>query len=289
MTAADALTLEELQDLRRTSTARGVWLVLHAWVTIAGAMIAFAIWPSALTLVLAIAVIGSRQLGLLVLMHEASHWLLVPGLRANTAIASWLCAFPLFAADLKTYRRTHHLHHRRTQQPDDPDLALIAPFPVTRSRFWRDVARDLSGVTCGARIVSWPGWREPVGSAWRRVRAPLLCQVVIVTVLALAGHWELYLLLWLLPLATWHQLLLRVRTIAEHAMVPEARTTSAGALARTFVAPYWMNYHGEHHALVFVPCWKLPRTHALLRARGWETERASGYVDVIRDATSVTH
>ena len=118
------------------------------------------------------------------------------------------------------------------------------------------------------------------------MRAPLLCQVVIVTVLTLAGHWELYLLLWLVPLATWLQLLLRVRAIVEHAMVPEARTTGAGLLARPFVAPVWTNYHGEHHSLVFVPCWKLARTHALLCARGWETARAPGYLDVIRRATS---
>ena len=289
------LTLSELRDLRRTSALRGAGLILHAWATIAIAMVVYAVWPSAITLVLAIAVIGSRQLGLMVVMHEATHWLLFPSMRANTLVASWLCAYPLFAADLKTYRRAHHLHHRHTQQPEDPDLALPAPFPVARGRFWRDVLRDLSGFTLCARVVAWPVWRQPRADAWRRVHGPLLCNAVLFALLASAGHWELYLLLWLLPLATWHQLLVRIRSIAEHAMVPDdgdplrnARTTSAGPLARAFVAPYWVNYHVEHHVLVFVPCWKLRRAHALLRAKGYaaKMELASGYLDVIRRATS---
>jgi fatty acid desaturase len=294
VTAGDVLTLSELRDLRRTSAFRGAELVLHAWATIGLAMAVYAVWPSALTLVLAIAVIGSRQLGLLVVMHEAAHWLLFPRMRANTLVASWLCASPVFA-DLKAYRRAHHLHHRHTQQPEDPDLALAAPFPVARGRFWRDVLRDLSGVMLWTRVVAWPGWRESWGDAWRRARGPLLANAVLFALLALTAGWELYLLLWVLPLATWHQLLVRLRSIAEHAMVPDdgdplrnTRTTGAGPLARAFLAPYWVNYHVEHHLLVFVPCWKLRRAHALLGAKGYHArmETAPGYLDVVRRATS---
>ena len=296
VTAADVLTLTELQQLRRTSAVRGAGLVLHAWTMIAAAMAVYVVWPSALTFALAVAVIGSRQLGLFVLVHEAAHWLLFPGLRRNTLVASWLCGFPLFVTDLKTYRRTHHLHHRHTQQADDPDLALTAAFPVARARFWRDVLRDLSGWTACARIVAWSGWRQPRREAWRLVRGPLLCQAVLLAVLASIGRWELYLLLWVLPLATWYQLLTRLRSIAEHAMVPDdddplrnTRTTGAGLLARAFLAPYWVNYHVEHHLLVFVPCWKLRRAHALLVAKGYgaRMELAPGYLDVINRAVSI--
>ena len=66
------------------------------------------------------------------------------------------------------------------------------------------------------------------------------------------------------------------------------RTTRAGWLARAVLVPYWMNYHLEHHLLVFVPCWKLPRAHALLLARGYgaRMELAPGYLDVIRRASA---
>lgn len=294
VTAGDVLTLEEIRSFRRTSSLRGAGLVLHAWATIGGAMTVYAVWPSALTLVAAIAVIGSRQLGLMVLMHEAAHWLLFPRLHVNTRVAAWLCAGPVWG-NLSSYRRQHHLHHRHTQQPDDPDLVLSAPFPVACGTFWRDALADLSGWTFGARVLSWRPWRQSLSDEWRRLRAPAISNAVLFGVLAGAGHWYLYPLLWLLPLVTWCQLLARLRTIAEHAMVPDnddplrnTRTTAAGPVARAFLAPYWVNYHVEHHLLVFVPCWKLRRAHALLVARGYASrmERAPGYVDVIRRATS---
>jgi len=49
-----------------------------------------------------------------------------------------------------------------------------------------------------------------------------------------------------------------------------------------------LNDHVEHHLLVFVPCWQLPRAHALLLAKGYRTrmELAPSYLAVIRRATS---
>ncbi len=39
------------------------------------------------------------------------------------------------------------------------------------------------------------------------------------------------------------------------------RTTYANPLMRLLVAPYWVNYHLEHHLFMFVPCWRLPQAH----------------------------
>src|SRR6266403_1967769 len=101
--AGDLLTLDELRALRRLSAWRGAGLVLHAWLVIAATMVLYAAWPSLVTLLVAVVVIGARQLGLAVLMHEASHWLLVPGQRANNTIGTWLCAAPILA-DLPSSR-----------------------------------------------------------------------------------------------------------------------------------------------------------------------------------------
>ena len=111
LTAGDVLTLDELQHLRRTSSVRGAGLVLHAWIAIAAAMALYVWWPNPITFGLAVAVIGSRQLGLAVLMHEGSHWLLSPRSAVNTQVARWLCGYPVWI-DLRRYRRRHHLHHR---------------------------------------------------------------------------------------------------------------------------------------------------------------------------------
>jgi fatty acid desaturase len=114
--------------------------------------------------------------------------------------------------------------------------------------------------------------------------------VVLWGALGLAGGWSLYLLMWVLPWATWYQLVTRVRNIAEHGLVPgpddalrSARTIGAGWLARALVAPYWVNHHLEHHLLVFVPCWRLPDVHAHLLAKGLgaRMECVGGYGEVL--------
>jgi fatty acid desaturase len=236
-------------------------------------------------------IIGARQLGLVVLMHETAHWLLFPGTRPNTWVGTWLCAAPL-GADLLQYRRRHHLHHRHTQQPEDPDLLLSAAWPVGRRRLALALLGDLCSWTALTRIAA---WRRPdgVAEAWRRARAPLVANAVLLGVCASVGGWSLYLFVWVLPWATRHQVATRIRDIAEHGMVEDAadplrhaRTTAAGWLARATLAPYWVNYHLEHHLMVFVPCWKLPRLHALLLARdlGERMERASSYAEVLARA-----
>ncbi|HUK62804.1 MAG TPA: fatty acid desaturase, partial [Dongiaceae bacterium] len=197
--------------------------------------------------------------------------------------------------ELPAYRRRHHLHHRHTLEDEDPDLALSSPFPVPRAVLCRTVFRDLSGITACARVLGWPAWREGVTAVWRGLRGPLATNAILFGVLAALGHWELYLLLWMLPLATWHQLVSRLRDTAEHAMVGDAgdplrntRTVTAGVLERIFLAPYWVSYHLEHHLFVFVPCWRLREVHALMLAKGHgaRMEVAPSYVEVLRRVTS---
>ncbi len=293
VTAGDLLTLEELTRLRRTSAPRGAALVLHAWATIAGAIALHVLWPSAVTLALMVVVVGSRQLGLVVLMHETAHWLLFPGLRRNTWVGTWLCAAPM-GQDLRAYRRRHHLHHRLTQLPEDPDLALSAGLPLSRRRLAAALMVDLIGVTALGRALAWRPSPDGLAAAWRRGRAPLVANLVLAASLTAVGGPALYLLAWVLPRATWYQALTRRRDIAEHGLVPgaedpmrSARSIGAGPLARALLAPYRVNYHLEHHLLVFVPCWRRPAAHRLLLAKGYgpRMERARGYREVLARAT----
>ena len=100
----------------------------------------------------------------------------------------------------------------------------------------------------------------------------------------------------LLPQATWLQMITRLRNIAEHACVAKdepdplrhARTTTANLVERTLIAPYWVNYHCEHHMFMHLPCYSLPTAHRLLRAKG-VTERmetAPSYLAVLKKAAS---
>jgi fatty acid desaturase len=114
-------------------------------------------------------------------------------------------------------------------------------------------------------------------------------------VLTALGRWYFYPLFWLLPLLTWQQVITRVRNIAEHAMVPDnndvfrnARTTYATWWERVLFAPYWVNYHVDHHLLFYVPCYNLPTLHRMLLERGYgqQMEIQSNYLSVWRLATS---
>lgn len=292
VTAGDLLTLEELGHLRRTSALRGAALVLHAWGVIAGAISLYVLWPSALTLGAVLLVVGGRQLGLMVLMHETSHWLLFPRPALNTWVGSWLCAAPL-GQDLKAYRRRHHLHHRHTRTADDPDLPLVARLPTTRARLALSLLGDLLGWTALTRLGAWRPWRDGRVTTGR----VLLVQGALLAGLTALGGVTLYGLVWLLPWATWFQVVTRIRDIAEHGAVSgggdplrDTRTTGAGLLARAFLAPYSVNHHLEHHLLVFVPCWKLRQARALLLAKGLggRMEQAASYKEVLIRGTTGT-
>jgi fatty acid desaturase len=286
--SSELLTPEQVQRLRGKSDFAGALLVLHAWGLIFGSMALFVWWPNPFTFLLAVMVIGGRQLGLAILMHDAAHGLLFANRRLNDWVGAWLCAFPVFTS-LSLYRPYHLKHHRFTQQAEDPDLGLSAAFPITRKSLWRKVVRDLSGQTAFTRRRE--QFQRGIG-----LREGLIVNVILWMGLAAAGYWWLYPVLWLLPLATWYQLVSRIRNIAEHAVVPDnddplrnTRTTHANPIVRLLVAPYWVNYHLEHHLFMFVPCWRLPQAHRTLLAGGRraEMELQPGYAAVLRLATSL--
>lgn len=300
--ASDLLRPEQLAIVRERSDVKGVLVVLHAWAVIFGAMALFAWWPNPLTFVAAIVLIGSRQLGLGILMHDGAHGVLCKTPWLNNAVSQWLCAFPIFSETF-AYRDYHLKHHRTTQQKDDPDLILSAPFPITRTSFRRKMIRDITGQTgfqqrrsqlrAGLGDPTWP-LAKRFAHFRRKLGRPFVFNIALFAGLTLAGYWYFYPLFWLLPLITWHMVITRIRNIAEHAIVPDdndpfrnARTVMAGPLMRALVAPYWVNYHVEHHLLMWVPCYNLPRMHAMLIANGFgpRMEMRPSYFNLLRDAT----
>ena len=69
--ARDLMTDQELIEVRARSTWKSVALIAHAWTLILGVIAMVAVWPNPFTFLLAVAIIGSRQLGLSILMHDA--------------------------------------------------------------------------------------------------------------------------------------------------------------------------------------------------------------------------
>jgi fatty acid desaturase len=300
--ARELVSPDQLISLRQRREWRGIALIAHAWAVIFAAIALVALFPNVVTYMLAVMLIGSRQLGLAILMHEGAHRCFSRNERRNMALSQWLCAYPIFA-DTVAYRRYHLAHHARTQQPDDPDLALSAPFPITkasyRRKFWRDITGRTGYQQRKAQLLnalgdpSWPLARRARHFA-DRLGPQIAVNVLLLAGLFLAGLWWAYPLLWLVPLLTWMMVITRIRNIAEHAVVPDAddplrntRTTKANLLERIFIAPYFVNYHLEHHLLFYVPCYNLPKLHAILmcgpHARRMEVQQ--GYARVLKLAT----
>ena len=299
----EVFTPEEMAAIRARSDVTGLLCVAHAWIVIGAAMALYALWPNPPTFVAAVLLIGSRQLGLAILMHDGAHGVLTRTKRWNDPVSQWLCAYPVFA-DTIPYRHYHLAHHRLTQQPDDPDLVLSAPFPITKASFRRKMIRDITGQTGfkqrRAQIkaaLGKPG--EPFVARFatfrRKLGGPLIANAALLTLLSVFGKPHYYLMFWILPLLTWQQVITRIRNIAEHAVVPDdndvmrnARTTYASFLERAFVAPYWVNYHVDHHMLMYVPCYNLPKLHALLIQKGFgpKMEIQPNYSAMLRLAIS---
>jgi len=350
----DLFSRDAWQALTRVSRWRGLALIAHAWIVVLAVAGGTAWlwqwhwWAGLIATPAALALLGGRQLGLAILMHEAAHGLSHPDRRINNLAGDWLSGAAV-GSDLQSYRAYHLTHHRYTQQPEDPDLPLSAPFPTSAASLKRKIVRDLTGRTFlkqrGAQLsAAWAGLKAWLGGArltresardasagtvFNRkaaaagsagINAPietpaagsgrdmsgairvaatvgrfLIVQLVLIALSLASGLGLLPYALWLVALATTFQLFLRVRNIAEHACTTtgsddpftHARTTRAGLVARATVAPYWVNYHAEHHLFMAVPCYRLAAAHALLMAGGHAPRMtiAPSYGAVLRQVT----
>ncbi|MBE2252916.1 MAG: fatty acid desaturase family protein [Myxococcus sp.] len=315
-TANTWLSTDEIRALMTPSAWQGARSVVVTWGLIAAAFTLLASFPSSpVAWVVALVILGGRQLALAILMHECSHQSLFPSARANQLVGAWLCAAPVWQR-LGDYRAHHVRHHGRTSMEDDPDLGLSSAFPTSRWGLTRKFLRDLSGVAFLKRVVAlllmdaglltytastgatWvsprPGPGAVVRSLARHLGPVVLTNLALASALAAFGQAWLY-WVWLLAWATTFSLFVRIRSIAEHGVTKRSmdplentRTTRASLLARLTVAPHHVNYHLEHHLLPTVPHYRLPALHHLLVARGaWaEATSAEGYLEVLRLATT---
>ena len=244
MRARDFLNEDQLIAVRQRVTWKGVALIAHAWALILGSIALVAWWPNPLTFLLAVGIIGSRQLGLAILMHDGAHGCLSADEKVNLTLSQWFCAYPIFA-ETRAYRRYHLQHHARTQQEDDPDLVLSAPFPITRLSYRRKFLRDITGQTGyqqrKAQLLNALGPKEwPLAQRaahfWEKLGPQFAVNAVLFAGLAAAGVWWAYPLLWLLPLLTWHD--------GDHPH-PQHRRTCGGSRLQRSLAQH------PHHAREF--------------------------------------
>lgn len=311
----DYLSPEEIKSLTPASDLHGALAVLTTWGLI-GASFALVAWrPNLLTVCVAMFILGGRHLGLAILMHEASHRSLFRHRALNDIIGKWLCAAPTWG-DLVRYRKHHMAHHAHTGSDADTDIGLVRPFPISRGSLLRKFARDLVGITGAKRMLGLLAidlglleYTASVGAkridqegrsasdlfetGARNLWPVLLTNGILFGGLALGGHPWLY-ALWLGSYMTTFSLFVRIRSMAEHACTAQnddpftnTRSTRANWLARLSVAPHRVNFHLEHHLLMTVPYFRLPKLNRMLAKRGAleGAAVASGYLSVLRTVT----
>ncbi len=293
------LTPQELAPLTRLSSWRSALSIAHTFGLIALSLaLALATWPSAWML-LSIVVIGAAQHGLFILAHEAAHYRLFPNRIAN----DWMgrAVGMVGGVSMCTYRVTHRLHHNNLYTEEDPDTAIHGGYPRGKGYLLNKLVRDLMGLNAwktfayffGAPAINDDTKREirPLDDTSPELRAAARRDRLWVAGFHLAaplaafvlGGWRglsMYVVLWVVPLVTVLQPILRLRAICEHGAASDlsspltaARTNRTvgswpNRLARVALFPHHVNYHVEHHLYPAVPHYHLPALHRLLREKG---------------------
>lgn len=302
MKLADFLEPEEIRYFTERSDHKAYWIIAANWLMIAGIFAMVYIWPNVLTIFAGLFLMGGRQLGLGVLMHEAGHRSLFKTQDLNYRIGQWLCAYPVFG-EIQSYADSHRVHHKLAGSEQDPDLPNYQTYPVTKASFRRKMWRDLSGQSGFKLLVSIFANKGDMvlrdgknNQSRKHLIGALICNAVLLILLTIFASPWLY-LLWLGAFVTTYTWCARIRQIAEHGAVtglfdpdPRAhtRTTLPNLLERAIVCPNYVNYHCEHHFAAAVPCYRLKELHECLQQKGFYKDYpqaiARGYREVINTA-----
>ncbi|MCG8315064.1 MAG: fatty acid desaturase family protein [Pseudomonadales bacterium] len=306
MKVQDYLSKDEINQLTARSDRKAIWMFLCNWALITlGFSIAY-IWPNVVGIVVAVLILGGRQLGLSILVHECGHRSLFKTTHWNEICGNWLAGHAVFI-DMDKYAKGHLIHHRTAGTEDDPDLPNYKDYPIERQSFNRKVLRDITGQTGWKLVKSLStGSNDTRSRAQSQIkpeskkpnntlRNSLIVNALLLLLLTILAHPALY-LLWVAAYFTIYMLVLRIRQIAEHADVPDlfdldprnnTRTTYTNLFTRLLIAPNFVNYHLEHHILASVPAYNLKRFHFLMKQRGAydDTPIAEGYWEIIRQVT----
>ncbi|MEW4527112.1 fatty acid desaturase family protein [Maioricimonas sp. JC845] len=268
----------QLRELSRLSVWRGLFDVAVDWaVVVACFAICLQVWHPVVWVVAAV-VVATRQHALLIVMHDASHYRLLPNKRWNDLASNLLLSWPLIVST-EAYRANHLAHHSHLNTDDDPDWVRKQgkaewEFPKTKFQLLSLLARDLLGGGFVAQLralrdLSADRRPQAAKSPWPR----LAFYAVAAAAITAANLWIPVLVLWFVPVFTLLPMILRIRSIAEHfGLECEHELNSS----RNFIGPLWerllfaphnVGYHLDHHLYPSVPFYNLPKLHRLLLRR----------------------
>ncbi len=304
---------QNLKPFLQRSDSQAWWLLLVNYSLLAVAFALPILWFNIGTVIISLILLGNRQLGLGILMHDCVHAALFNSKTLNKRIGEWCCAGPILA-QFEGYRRYHLRHHAKAGTTDDPDYPNYRPYPVAKASLRRKLIRDTFGITgvknlallmlMHAGVVEYDMAYKSANekralSIWdmlvnlaKNLAPALLFHIALALLLWRLGYVQFYGLWWIAYLTTF-QFFSRLRNAAEHAGVPDLLNTDPRLHARTVYARWWerltvapnhVNYHLEHHWLPAVPPYRLAAFHAWLKQVGAlnDTSIPVGYGEVLK-------
>jgi fatty acid desaturase len=229
--------------------------------------------------------VAARQHALLILMHDASHFLICRSKAWNDFISDLFCSFP-FGIATRTYRANHISHHEHLNTEEDPDLVrTVGPagdakdwlFPMPHARLIKFFLQDLFGRSFVYVFATMADLRRQARAS-KQVRCEYRFSYMVIGLYAVVMASMLYathkpwmiLYGWLVPMFVILPLILRLRALAEHYALPrkhifsESRTVRPPWWERFLIAPHNVSLHLEHHLFPYVPWFKLPELHKRL-------------------------
>lgn len=296
-TLHEYLSNDEIKLLMQKNNLKAFLEIADTWLWVAFAFFIASMWTNPFTIIIALFIIGGKQLACAIILHDCSHDSVFTSREVNRFVGNWLGAYPIFH-DVDKYRPYHTQHHINTGLDDDPDVPLTEGYPTTRMSMTRKFLRDLFGLSglksllgvifmqLGFVKYALNGKAERVSlkdkslseiilNAVKNMAGPVAANLILFGILYAFGKPWLY-LLWIGAMLTTYNFCIRVRSMAEHSMVDDfhnpqknTRTTYANFFERILFAPHHVNYHSEHHLCMGAPSYNLPLMHQLLLERGY--------------------
>eukprot|EP01087_Luapelamoeba_hula_P010323 TRINITY_DN272_c0_g1_i1.p1 TRINITY_DN272_c0_g1~~TRINITY_DN272_c0_g1_i1.p1 ORF type:complete len:340 (-),score=57.12 TRINITY_DN272_c0_g1_i1:79-1098(-) len=312
----DEETKAQLRVLTKRSLFKDIQAIVADYAAIAALFAAgfyFTSWTSWVILGILIA---TRQHALLILMHEATHGRILKSNYWNVRLSNFLFSWP-FVLDSLGYRAIHMKHHRYLYTDDDPDISGIGrtyagQFPKSMwGMVWLVVREYLLGYILTIKYLIDTNLKAgPASTTMKKEDAKdqrqadearcsmtlfISYYVVMIAVVTACKAWTPFFWLWLFPMATWLQVILRLRFVAEHFGVAKtnalnlSRNNLSHNLEGFLLTPHHVNYHIAHHLFPNVPHYNLKQLHELLWANCKEyregAHQSSGIGQVLYECT----
>jgi len=262
--------LDEMKSLATPSVFQTLLAISLNWLVVFlfTGLVCFHSWW---WLPVALLVIGSRQRALVVLTHDASHFLLAKNRKANDVIANLFLCFPMLKS-LKYYRAVHLPHHaylgdddRDTDKLHDPEamkngwLAVYLKYLLSYDLWLANELKQTFGKISLRHKCYLALW-------WGAVLSGL-------TVTAGGQYAASFLVLWGLARAIGYHVITTFIIISDHhgllpgTLVGYTRNHPTTGFLRWFIHPHNNGLHLAHHLAPSVPFYNLKNAHRLLN--GW--------------------